>query len=69
MPRRSSLVVQKPVTVAVNDPPLTVLSPVDVRDAEADRRHRAAPKGHRHVLEADGVGEIPTDFGGPSSKR
>jgi hypothetical protein len=65
MPR---LVVQKPVSVPVNDHPLTVLSPVDVRDAGADRRHRATPKGRRDLLEADGVGQSPTDTGGHKFK-
>jgi len=50
--------------VAVNDHPLTVLSPVDVGDAGADWRLRAAPKGRRDVLQADGLGQIPTDVGG-----
>ena len=69
MPRRSSLVVQKPVSVPVDDHPLTVLSPVDVRDAGAHRRHRAAPKGRRDLLEADGVGQSLLTPAATSSKR
>jgi hypothetical protein len=39
-----------------------------MRDADAERCHRTAPKEQRNVLEADGVCQIPTHFGGHEFK-
>jgi hypothetical protein len=44
--------------MALDDLPLAVLAPFDVRDPEDVRLHRAAVDGHRGAFIADRVGQV-----------
>jgi hypothetical protein len=50
--------------MAVDGPPLAILPPVDVGDAQGRRLDRAAVHGEGDVLVADGVGQVPAGAGG-----